>query len=53
MDLDPEEEILSSVLVWIRLPPLLLNLWGAGTIGNKIERFVDKAEIRTGLFICA
>lgn len=38
------EAEITAALVWVRLPNLLLHLWGKSTlidIGNKLRRYVD------------
>jgi hypothetical protein len=56
LDFNPENEIPSAVLVWVRLPFLPLHCWNDETIkniGNALGRFIDRAEPRDGLQSCA
>lgn len=55
LDFNPGDEI-TAAPVWVRLPHLPLHLWGMRTledIGNKIGRFLDRAEPKGDQFSCA
>lgn len=52
---NPEEEI-TVAPVWVRLPHLLLHLWGKNSledIGNKLGCYLDSAEPKGNQFTCA
>ena len=51
----PENDIPSTVPIWVRLPFLPLHCWNDETIkniGNTVERFIDRAKPRDGLQSC-
>jgi hypothetical protein len=55
LDFNPEAEI-TAAPVWVRLPHLPLHLWGISSledIGNKLGRFLDRAEPKGEQFTCA
>jgi hypothetical protein len=55
LDFNPEAEI-TAAPVWVRLPHLPLHLWGTRSledIGNKLGRFLDRAESKGDQFTCA
>jgi hypothetical protein len=55
LDFNPEAEI-TAAPVWVRLPHLPLHLWGKSSlkdIGNKLGRFLDRAEPKGDQFTCA
>jgi hypothetical protein len=55
LDFNPEAEI-TAAPVWVRLPHLPLHLWGTNSledIGNKLGRFLDRAEPKGDQFTCA
>jgi len=56
LEFDLEEDILSSILVWMRLPHLSLNLRDASkclkVIGNKLRRYEGKSKPKAGLYLC-
>ena len=46
-DFDPTQVVPSTVLVWVRLPHLLLHCWNSEileTIGNKLGKYIDKEK---------
>ena len=52
---DPSIDIPREVSVWVRLPNLLVHCWDFESlqrIGNKIRRFIDKADNK-GQYTCA
>jgi hypothetical protein len=54
-DFNPGAEI-TAAPVWVRLPHLPLHLWGIRSledIGNKLGRFLDRAEPKGDQFTCA
>ena len=53
---DPEKDVPSTVLVWVRLPHLPLHYWNDETlqeIKNSLGNYIDKAEPKGPLFSCA
>jgi hypothetical protein len=55
LDFNPGDEI-TAAPVWVRLPHLPLHLWGIRSledIGNKLGRFLDRAEPKGDQFSCA
>jgi hypothetical protein len=55
LDFNPGAEI-TAAPVWVRLPHLPLHLWGISSledIGNKLGRFLDRAEPKGEQFTCA
>jgi hypothetical protein len=55
LDFNPGAEI-TAAPVWVRLPHLPLHLWGISSledIGNKLGRFLDRAEPKGDQFTCA
>jgi len=55
LDFNPGAEI-TAAPVWVRLPHLPIHLWGRSSledIGNKLGRFLDRAEPTGGQFTCA
>ena len=49
MDFDPNQDIPSSVSVWVRLPHLPLHCWNSGSleaIGNTLGKYIDRADQR-------
>jgi hypothetical protein len=56
LDFNPENDIPSTVLVWVRLPFLPLHCWNEETIkeiGNSLGWYIDNAEPKEGLQACA
>jgi hypothetical protein len=54
LDFNPGAEI-TAAPIWVRLPHLPLHLWGISSledIGNKLGRFLDRAEPRGDQFTC-
>jgi hypothetical protein len=54
LDFNPGAEIIAAP-VWVRLPHLPLHLWGIRSLedsGNKLGRFLDKAEPKGDQFTC-
>jgi len=54
-DFNPEAEI-TAAPVWVRLPHLPLHLWGIESledIGNKLGRYLDKADPKGDQYTCA
>jgi hypothetical protein len=55
LDFNPKDEI-TAAPVWVRLPHLPMHLWGISSledIGNKLGRFLDRAEPKGDQFTCA
>jgi hypothetical protein len=55
LDFNPEAEI-TAAPVWVRLPHLPLHLWGESSlkdIGNKLGRYLDRAEPKGAQLTCA
>jgi hypothetical protein len=54
-DFYPEVDVPKAVPVWVRLPNLPIHCWNPSslqTIGNKMGRFIDKADPK-GQYSCA
>ena len=52
---DPTQDVISIVLVWVRLPHLPLHCWNLEsleTIGNKLVKYIDRVE-RKDQYLCA
>jgi hypothetical protein len=55
LDFNSENDILSAVPVWVRLPFFPLHCWNDETlrnIGNSLRKFIDRVEPREGLQAC-
>lgn len=56
LDFDPEIDVLSAVLVWVRLPHLPLHCWGDDSVkvtGNAVGKYIDRCEPKDNMHECA
>ena len=47
LDFDPTQDVPFTALVWVRLPHIPLHCWdleSLETIGNKLDKYIDRAE---------
>ena len=55
LDFDPNQDVPSVVLVWVRLPHLTLHCWNSRSleaIGNTLGKYIDRVDRRVQ-YTCA
>jgi hypothetical protein len=52
-DFDPEVDILSTIIVWVRLPHLPLHCWGDNAlkcICDTLDKYIDKSYPKMSMY---
>jgi hypothetical protein len=55
-DFDPESDIPTAILVWVRLPHPPFHCWGdesLKSIGDAVVKYIDRSEPKFAMFSCA